>query len=322
LSDPDAPIVVAIGGNALQRPGAAADLQADWLAARQVAEHLADLAATGERLVVTHGNGPQVGDMLRRSELAAPEVPPLSLDVAVAATQGMTGYLLARAIGDALAARSAERPVVALVTQTLVAEDDPAFGHPTKPIGGFVDAAQAERRAVERGWHFAHEPARGHRRVVASPRPLAVLELDAIQGLLAAGAVVVAVGGGGIPVARDGACIRGVPAVVDKDLASSLLAREIGARLLVIATDVECVSLDYGSPGQTPLALLTVADAHRYLAAGQFPPGSMGPKVTAGLEFLVAGGARAVITRIDRIVAAARGEAGTEIVTEAPGSGP
>jgi carbamate kinase len=307
--------VVAVGGNALQSDGRD-DLTAQWSAARVTAGHLADLAATGMRLVVTHGNGPQVGHELRRSERAGDEVPRLSMDVAVAHTQGGIGYLLVAAVSDALAARGIDRPTVAVVTRTLVEPDDPAFAEPTKPIGSFMSEALAQRMARTRGWHVRNVSPRGWRRVVASPRPTSVPEIESIRRLAGEGAVVVAGGGGGIPMVRRDGHSAGVPAVIDKDLVSSLIARALGARLLIIATDVERVALHFGAPDEMPLARLSVTGARRHLAEGEFPAGSMGPKVTAAVEYVEATGGRAVITRLDRIVDAWRGEAGTEIVTD------
>lgn len=305
--------VVAIGGHSLLGQPDAPGTAGQWLRAREMSEHLAQLVAAGLRLVVTHGNGPQVGQTLRRSELASAEVPALSMDVAVAHTQGGIGYMLARGIADALAQRGLSRPVVALVTQTLVAADDPAFEAPTKPIGSYMTAAQAEQMDDEWGRQTVFQPGRGWRRVVASPRPQAVVELPSICALVAGGNVVIAAGGGGIPVVREGERLRGVPAVVDKDLVSSLLARELAADLFLLATDVERLALNFGTPEEVWLERLTVAEAERYLADGQFPAGSMGPKVTAATEYLAAGGKRVVIAHTECIVEAWRGRAGTEI---------
>ena len=310
--------VVAIGGNALARPetDAGGTPEEMWSAAHAAAGHLADLAAAGLRLVVTHGNGPQVGDELRRAELAAAEVASLTLDVAVAHTQGGIGYVLARTLGDALSARGLARPVAALVTQTVVDAGDPAFQHATKPIGPHLTAEHAQALAAARGW--AVRPVEGGRwrRVVASPEPVDVLELAAIQCLLAGGAVVIAGGGGGVPVVRAGAGYEGIAAVVDKDLVSALIAQRLGADLLLIATDVEQVARDFGTPAARPIRQLTSGEAHLMLADGDFPAGSMGPKIAAALRFVDSGGGRAVITDIRHMMAAWRGEAGTELVAE------
>ncbi len=307
--------VVAIGGNALER-GEGDDA---WQLARATAEPLADLVASGARLVLTHGNGPQVGRALRRAALAEPEVEPLAMATAVAQTQGEIGFQLARSLGDALAARGVERPVAAVLTQVLVDDDDPAFEAPDKPIGEWMNAERSQRLARRRGWRFVHDPTRGWRRVVASPRPRAVLELPVIRALLDGGAVVVAGGGGGVPVARRGGRIEGVPAVVDKDLTSALLAQGLGVERLFVVTGVPRVMLGFGTPDARPVERITAAEAEAHLAAGEFPAGSMGPKIAAALSFVrgVAGG-RATITDIDHIAAAWDGRAGTQIVADEP----
>ena len=298
--------VLAVGGNALLPTGSLGTLEEQWRAVRATAEQVARLAASGRRLVVTHGNGPQVGLALRRAALAEPELPALTMDVAVAHTQGEIGYALARSIADALPALGGHRPVVALISQVLVDPADPAFEAPDKPIGGFLTEAEAARLGVQRGW----------RRVVASPEPLAILEIASIRDLVDAGTVVVAGGGGGIPVARGRDLMAGVAAVVDKDLVSALIARELGADLLLIATAVERVALDYGLPEQRWLDRLTVGEAAGHLAAGQFPAGSMGPKIAAALRFVRDSGARAVITDLDHLGDAWQGQAGTQLVPD------
>lgn len=265
--------------------------------------------------MITHGNGPQVGRALRRAALAEAEIAPLAMATAVAQTQGEIGFQLARSLGDALAARGVERPVAAVLTQVLVDADDPAFDAPDKPIGEWMTAERSQRLGRLRGWRFVHDPARGWRRVVASPRPRAVLELPVIRTLVDSGAIVVAGGGGGVPVVRRGDRIEGVPAVVDKDLTSALLAEGLGVERLFIVTGVPHVVLDYGTPAARPLESLTAGEAARHLADGQFPPGSMGPKIAAALSFVgAARGARATITDIDHIAAAWSGRAGTQVV--------
>lgn len=310
--------VLAVGGNALLPTGSLGTLEEQWRAVRATAEQVARLAASGRRLVVTHGNGPQVGLALRRAALAEPELPALTMDVAVAHTQGEIGYALARSIADALPALGGHRPVVALISQVLVDPADPAFEAPDKPIGGFLTEAEAARLGAQRGWRFARlaPGPRGWRRVVASPEPLAILEIASIRDLVDAGTVVVAGGGGGIPVARGRDLMAGVAAVVDKDLVSALIARELGADLLLIATAVERVALDYGLPEQRWLDRLTVGEAAGHLAAGQFPAGSMGPKIAAALRFVRDSGARAVITDLDHLGDAWQGQAGTQLVPD------
>ncbi|MEO8083903.1 MAG: carbamate kinase [Ardenticatenales bacterium] len=306
--------VVAIGGNALER-GADDDA---WRLARATAAQLADLVAAGAQLIITHGNGPQVGRALRRAALAEAETGPLPIATAVAQTQGEIGFQLARSLADALRMRGIDRPVGALVTQVVVDAEDPAFAAPDKPIGEWMNAERSRRMARTRGWRFVHDATLGHRRVVASPTPLAVLELPLIRAMVADGAIVVAGGGGGIPVAAVEGRYEGVPAVVDKDLTSALLASGLGVERLFIVTGVPHVMLDYGTPHERAVHRLTAGEAAEYLAAGQFPAGSMGPKITAAVAFVTgaggAPGAIATITDIDHIAAAWRGEAGTQVV--------
>ena len=312
-------VVVAVGGNAIMPAGSRGAQEDQWRAVRGAAEPLARLAETGVRLLITHGNGPQVGLSLQRSALAEREVPPLSMDVAVAGTQGELGYAFARALADAQVARSGEdRPVIALVTQVEVAADDPAFEAPSKPIGRFLTKPESRALAEERGWtmkRVAPGP-RGWRRVVASPEPMAVVELEGIRGLLNAGAIVIAGGGGGVPVVRTRDLLAGVAAVIDKDRVSALLATQLGAETLLIATGVERVALDFGLPGEQMLDEMKVSEARRYLALGQFPAGSMGPKVEALVGFVEAGGGRALITDLDHMREAWQGRAGTSIVPD------
>ncbi len=311
-------MVLAVGGNALLPAGSQGRLEDQWRAVRGTAEAVARLAAEGWRLVVTHGNGPQVGVALQRAAIAEPELPPLTMDVAVAHSQGEIGYALARAIADALPPRGLDRPVAALVSQVRVDARDPAFESPSKPIGRFLTRSEAERLAEERGWRFSElaPGPRGWRRVVASPEPLEILELDAIRRLADSGTIVVACGGGGIPVVRQRDLMAGIPAVIDKDLVSSLLALELEAELLLIATAVERVALDYGRPEERRLDRMTAAEAARYLASGQFPAGSMGPKVEAARRFVAGGGRRAIITDLDHLDRAWQGEAGTQVLPD------
>ncbi|MGY0489161.1 carbamate kinase [Streptomyces sp. WG-D5] len=313
---PSAPVtVLAIGGNALLTGGPRATIAEQFAAARQLARPVAELVRAGHRVVVTHGNGPQVGFIKRRADLAAelaPELPVLDLDMCVADSQGSLGYILVRGLSDALP--SGSRPV-ALLTHTVVDPDDPAFARPTKPIGAPYDRAEAERLAARFGWAVADDAGRGWRRVVPSPAPRAVVELDAIAALLDAGHVVVAGGGGGIPVTRgaDGA-LCGVEAVVDKDATSALLASALGADELIVTTGVERVALDWGTPRHRDLDRMDAAQAREHLAAGQFPEGSMGPKVRASLDFLASGGRRVLITSPSALSEALRGTTGTRIV--------
>ncbi|MFO1351705.1 MAG: carbamate kinase [Gammaproteobacteria bacterium] len=307
--------VVAIGGNALIRDHQHRSIPDQYQAAIAMARSLAEMISAGWNLVVTHGNGPQMGFILRRSELAVPEVAPMPMDYAVADSQGVIGYMFLKALRNEFHERGMRRQPIAIVTQTLVSPDDPAFAQPSKPIGAHMDEATARQRAAEHGWIVKEDAGRGWRRVVPSPRPQAILELDTIRTLVAAGYVVIAGGGGGIPVARDGAGrIQGVEAVIDKDFASGLLARALGAELLLISTAVERVAVQFNKPDQRWLERMTVADAKRYQSEEQFDKGSMGPKVQALIEFVEASGKSGLITSIAGIGRALAGATGTWIV--------
>jgi carbamate kinase len=307
------PVVVALGGNAISPPGSASPIPAQYERTMETAHHLARL--TARPLVVTHGNGPQVGNLLLRSDLAAAVLPRLPLDTCVADIQGGMGFMLQQCLDDAFRqAGVAPRSTVTVVTRTVVDAGDPAFRAPSKPIGNFYDGAEARRRIERDGWAMREDAGRGWRRVVPSPEPREIVELPAIEALLATGAVVVAAGGGGIPVVRrpDGA-LTGVEAVVDKDLASALLADRLGAEVLLVLTGVEHVAVDFGRPTQRDLHELDAAELARHAAAGQFAPGSMLPKVQAALRFLEGGGRRAVITTPELSEKALAGEIGTQV---------
>ncbi len=311
-------LVVAIGGNAIQPPGDAGSVDAQRHRIEETAAKLADLVQAGHDLVVTHGNGPQVGNILLQNEEARDLVPAMPLDVCGAESQAQVGYVLAQALRNEFAVRRAARGVVAVITQTLVDANDPAFEHPTKPIGPLYtrEADLIVKRA--KGWKLVEDRARGGwRRVVPSPQPLDIVEKDTIGRLVndGDGNVVICVGGGGIPVVRRAGRLVGVEAVIDKDLAAAVLARELGWKGLLIATDVEKVALGFGKPTQRFLDHLAVAEAKKHLAEGEFPPGSMGPKVQAAIDFLASGGAFAVITDLDHLAEAADGKAGTRITT-------
>ncbi|MFB4315783.1 carbamate kinase [Actinomadura sp. 21ATH] len=306
-------VLIALGGNAMTAPDGSASPQAQEAAVESAMDGVAELVAAGARVVLTHGNGPQVGNLLIKNQLAAHVVPPVPLDWCGAQTQGTIGVLIMNALGRALAARGASRPVSTVVTRTLVDAADPGFADPVKPVGRYFPKAEAERfMALGQSWRSFG--ARGWRRVVASPEPLEILDAPAAAALLAAGHVVVAAGGGGVPVVRGAnGEPHGVEAVVDKDLAAQLLARELGMEVLVIATDVDHVMAGYGTDRERPLGRTTAAELRALAAAGHFAGGSMGPKVEAALRFAAAGGRRAAIASLRHIVAAARGEAGTVI---------
>jgi carbamate kinase len=285
-----------------------------WVLARDTCHHIADLIAAGHRVVVTHGNGPQVGFIVRRSELARHELHTVPLDSCDADTQGAIGYMIQQSLENEFTRRGMRRMAVAVVTQVEVDADSPAFRNPTKPIGAFMDEATARARAAEEHWVVREDAGRGWRRVVPSPEPRVIVELAAIRTLVASGFVVTAVGGGGIPVVRDvNGELRGVEAVIDKDLASALLAVNLGADQFIISTAVDRICLNFNTPFERPIDHMTAAEAARYLAEGHFGDGSMAPKVRAVLKYLEAGGRRAVVTRPEHLVSAAEGRAGTII---------
>jgi carbamate kinase len=307
-------VVVAIGGNALRDAGGAAKPDAWFRALEKSLPPLVDLVARDFRLVLTHGNGPQVGDELLRMELARRTVPPLSLDLCGAETQGSLGYAIQQVFGNLCRARGLDVPVAALVTRVVVDPADPAFRSPTKPIGPFYPAAKARDLKRRKRWTLVEDARRGFRRVVPSPRPLRILEIEMVRRLCQGGAVPIACGGGGVPVVDTPEGYRGVEAVVEKDLATEALATGLGADRLLILTAVERVAVGFGTPRAIGVERLPVAEARALLAAGEFPPGSMGPKVEAGVRFVEAGGRETIITSLERVRAAMEGDAGTHIV--------
>ena len=308
-------VVIAIGGNSLIADNGHQSVSDQYAAAAQTCVHIASMLQDEElRLVVTHGNGPQVGFILRRSELAAAELHMVPMDSCVADTQGALGYHLQRAMRNEFRRRDVHRTPVTVVTQVQVDPSDPALLNPNKPIGSFMSAEQAEAHRIQDGWALVEDSGRGWRRVVASPKPKRILELEAVKSLLDAGFVVVAGGGGGIAVVEDAqGDLTGVAAVIDKDLASSLLARELKAELLIISTAVEKVCLNFGKPDQRSLATMTLAEAKQYITEGHFKPGSMLPKIQAVVDFLEGGGKEALITDPEHLAAALKGEAGTRV---------
>ncbi len=310
--------VVAIGGNSLIKDKAHQTVEDQYDAARETTYHIADMIEEGWNVAIGHGNGPQVGFILRRSEIAAKtegmhEIP---LDVCGADSQGAIGYALQQNLQNELHRRGIEKTVTTVITQVLVDKDDPAFKEPSKPIGSFMDEPEARKREADMGWNVVEDAGRGWRRVVASPLPKEVVELEAVKTLLGAGATVITVGGGGIPVIDKGnRNLVGTAAVIDKDFASSLLAQDIGAELFLISTAVEKVALNFGKPDQKWLDKMTVAEARQYLAEGiHFAKGSMAPKVQAIIWFLENGGKQALITNPENIGRALKGETGTWIV--------
>jgi carbamate kinase len=310
-------VVIALGGNAMTGPDGSATPGAQRDAIREASVHIADVVAAGAEVVLTHGNGPQVGNLLVKNELAAHVVPPVPLDWCVAQTQATIAFTLTDELDAALAARGLPQRTAGLVTRTLIDVDDPGFREPSKPVGRFLPREEAER-FVALGQIWEDRGEKGWRRVVASPEPKSVIDSPAIHALAAAGFVVVCAGGGGIPVTddgRDGVGLRGIEAVIDKDLTAALLARELAADTLVIATDVPNVMVDFGTPSARPLGRVTVAEMRAHAADGQFARGSMGPKVEAALRFVESGGSRAVITSLEHIADAVTGDDAGTVLT-------
>jgi carbamate kinase len=318
-------IVVAFGGNALIKKGQEGTQWEQVENAEETARMLLPLARDGHDLVLVHGNGPQVGNILIQVEEAVNKVPPLSLDVCVAASEGSIAYMLEVALVNAFRRERLRRHVVALVTEVIVDQDDPGFRRPTKPIGPFYTRFRADFLIHKQGWNMVEDAGRGWRKVVPSPRPLEVVQLPVLQQAIEAGHLVIAGGGGGIPVYRgeDGA-LKGVEAVIDKDYTASLIASGIEADLLVILTGVDQVSLNFGRSDETRVRRMSVTEARVHLEAGQFPEGSMGPKVRAGVEFVERSGREVLITSAPRLAQAVRGRTGTRIVPDsrARGRGP
>jgi carbamate kinase len=310
--------LIAIGGNALIADGQQGTIAEQFGNAADVARQVGALVEANWRVVVTHGNGPQVGFILLRSEMIrsadGPFIPKLSLDMCVADSEGGVGYIVDNCLLNELGRRGLADRAVCVLTQTVVDPLDPAFQRPTKPIGGLFSADEAARRRASDGWHMVEDAGRGYRRVVPSPRPRRIVETEAIRMLLEAGLVVVAAGGGGIPVVEvEPGVYHGIDAVIDKDLASAALAASLGVPLLVITTGVERVAVHFRQPDQRDLEVVDLEEVRGYLAAGEFPEGSMGPKIRAAIEFLEQGGEEVIITSLGCLEAAVVGGAGTHI---------
>ena len=310
------PLLLAVGGNSLIRSGQRGTAEEQIANARMTCDHIAVLMEASYQIILTHGNGPQVGAQLLRSDLASAYVYSLPLDWCDAATQGETGYLLASALRSSLKAKRVTSPIVTILTQVVVDERDPAFENPTKPVGPFYSKETAEQKQRELGWRIVEDAARGYRRVVPSPVPVDIVEFDVIRQCVQSGMVVIAVGGGGIPVVNDHGYYRGVEAVIDKDRASALLARKLGLETFVVSTDSDRVYLNHKKADQRPLDRMTVAQAKQYFAEGHFPPGSMGPKIEAAIDFLAGGGKEVIITQPELLAEALKGRGGTHIVAD------
>ncbi len=307
--------VVAVGGNALIKDPKRKTVPDQYAAASEMMARVADMLEAGWNVIVTHGNGPQVGFILRRSELSLHELHPVPLDFCGADTQGAIGYMFQMALHNEFQRRGMKKQAATVVTQVLVDRNDPAFQNPTKPIGSFMDEAAALKHKQDNDWSVIEDAGRGWRRVVASPTPRQIVEQEAILSLVNTGFVVIGVGGGGIPVIKDDqGNLAGVEAVIDKDLASALLASSINADLFLISTEVEKVAINFNKPDQRWLDRMTLAEARRYLAEGHFGKGSMEPKIKAIIGYLERGGKEALVTNPENIARALRGETGTHIM--------
>jgi len=311
-------VLLSLGGNAILPGRGAGTIGEQYRVTQASMTHVADLLESGARVIISHGNGPIVGNILIRNELARDRIPPMPLDVCGADSQGGIGYMIQQCLQNILHERRIPRQVATMLTQVVVGADDPAFLRPTKPIGPFYTESEARQLAREKGWTMAQDSGRGVRRVVPSPRPLRIVEESVIRSLFEAGHVVIAAGGGGIPVVEEHGRLRGVEAVIDKDLASILLAQAVKVDTVVNVTAVDQVALDFGRPTQRAIAVMTAAEASRYLEEGQFPEGSMGPKIRGAVQFLEGGGRQVIITSPPCIRASLQGVSGTRIVQTLP----
>jgi carbamate kinase len=309
-------ILIALGGNAITREGEEGTVEQQFRNTEQTMRELVrGIRGRYKRVVLTHGNGPQVGNIVLRSELASSYIYPLPLDTCVSDSEGGMGYMFQQVLYNILHQQRLPERVVCVLTQVVVDRSDPAWQNPTKPIGRFYTEEEAKKMMAERGWNMREDAGRGWRRVVPSPQPREIIEISAVRALLEDDFIVIAAGGGGIPVIRDeNGCLHGVEAVIDKDLASAMLAAELGIGTFVILTGVEKVAIDYRKPTQRYVDVLTVREAEEYMAQGQFPPGSMGPKIQAAINFLRGGGDVVIITSPEKFTEALAGETGTRIV--------
>jgi len=307
--------ILAIGGNSLIKDKNHIALSSQYEAIQETSKYIAELIAEGMRLVITHGNGPQVGFLYRRGELARHELPLIPLDICGADTQGAIGYMIQMALLNEFRRRGIEKKVAAVVTKTIVDRDDPSFQTPTKPIGSFMSEEEAIAHKDELGWQVMEDAGRGFRRVVPSPIPREIIELDVIRSLVENGTIVIAAGGGGIPVIRnEQGDLEGIEAVIDKDMGSSLLGRNLGADTFIISTSIDAVYLNFGKENQRPIRRATLPEIKQYLQEGHFKPGSMRPKIEAIIQFLEGGGKKAVITSPENLLKAVKGEAGTTLI--------
>jgi len=309
--------VIALGGNAILPVGKSGTISEQFAITRITMEQIAKLIADGRAVVLTHGNGPIVGNIVLRNEALRETIPPMPLGICVADSQGGIGYMIQQVLRNALAQEGIERDVVTLVTQVRISPNDPALKDPTKPIGPFYTAEEAKTLRAENQWRMVEDSNKGYRRVVPSPRPLEIVEEDIVKRLLDAGSIVVTVGGGGIPVVAENGKLEGVEAVVDKDYATAVLAKVLGAERIIIVTDVDAVYENYGKENAEAIRTMTIDRAAAMLQSGQLPAGSMGSKIEAVIDFVDATGNEAIITQPDSILTAVAGEAGTRIVKDA-----
>ena len=307
--------VVAFGGNALMGEDGNSTYAEQIIKTDIMCNKLLFLFDMGYRILITHGNGPQVGNFLMQQECLADNVPPMPLEACNAMTQGQIGYMIGHRLRNTFTQNNIKKPIIVFITQVVVSKDDPAFNNPTKFIGPFFNKVQSEKLSREEGWLMKEDSGRGYRRIVASPRPIDIIEKEEIAEMAHKDFVVIACGGGGIPVIRDEkGCLKGVPAVIDKDFAAEKIGNFIGAELLLLITPVDRVAINFGTPEQKNLSKITLEEAERYFSEGHFAPGSMGPKIEAAIQFLRSGGKKAIITSLDCIESAIKGEAGTEII--------
>jgi carbamate kinase len=307
--------VVAFGGNALMGEDGNSTYAEQIIKTDIMCNKLLFLFDMGYRILITHGNGPQVGNFLMQQECLAENVPPMPLEACNAMTQGQIGYMIGHRLRNTFTKKNIKKPIIVFITQVVVSEDDPAFNNPTKFIGPFFNKEQSDKLSREEGWLMREDSGRGYRRIVASPRPIDIIEKEEIAEMAHKDFVVIACGGGGIPVIRDEkGCLKGVPAVIDKDFAAEMIGNFIGAELLLLITPVDRVAINFGTPEQKNLSKITLEEAERYFSEGHFAPGSMGPKIEAAIQFLRSGGKKAIITSLDCIESAIKGEAGTEII--------
>lgn len=306
-------ILVALGGNAILQREGKGTAEEQFENVRKACRHLVGIIRQGHSIVITHGNGPQVGDILLKDEMAKDALPQMPLDVCGAESQGMIGYMIQQSLRNELRRAGLNLQATTLLTESVVDPNDPAFRNPTKPVGPFYSASEAARLKENKGWYLVNDSERGYRRAVPSPTPLSIVQGEIIRELMDIGTIVVAAGGGGIPV-TSGAESRGVEAVIDKDFAAAVLANVVNADILMILTDVPKVYLDYKKPGQRPVEKMTVQECRALLDEGQFPAGSMGPKIESAVTFLGSGGDSVIITSLEMAEEALAGRAGTRIV--------